>query len=275
MFRRGIFWIFLLTYSPLFAADINGDGFDTILLPLAFSSTAADVPGAYGTAWSGDAWIHNGSTRDVRLYECSTPCFPHRYAPDDFNRVGFPLGAHPQLGYMLYVDAQAAPHVTFSNRIFERTLRGQPRGVDVPAVREGNFFASQRAFLGVPVDEGVRAGLRVYDPWVHQHDALTARAAFPPPSPPLEGVSVEVRDQNARVLTTTILRPVVTYRENVADISRPGLAAIYDLAAALPQLRDAQTVHIRVTPIPNGAQYYAMVSITDNQTQTVSIITAQ
>lgn len=176
---------------------------------------------------------------------------------------------------MLNVPADEAKNLTFSNRIFETTQRTQPRGIDIPVVREGNFFAGPQTFLGVPAGAGVRASIRVYDPWIHIFDPLFFIPPTFRPGPMLEGVEVRVMD-GLETLGSVILRPAVFNRTiRPVDFHKPGFAAIYDLATIAPGVADRVNVHIRVRPIPAGAQYYAMVAVTDNETQTVSIITAQ
>lgn len=273
MFKLTLLAMLLLTSLPVRAADVNGDGVETILLPLAFMPHAPNVPGAHGTAWNGEVWLHNGSDTQIYLHHCNFDC-PQDFVPGHMGLVGLPLGERPELGHMFYLPARLAPHVTFANRMFERTLRGQPRGVDLPVVREGAFFNKERVFLGVPIDEDVRVAIRVYDPWVH-HLGGTAHPTAPP-SPRLEGVRIQLSSEaDQTILATAILRPTVQYKETLADISRPALDGIYDLGAVFPAIRNAGRMHIRVTPVPAGAEYYAMVSVTDNSSQTVSIITAQ
>lgn len=274
MVNRVLAVVLLLASLPLHGEDVNADGFETILLPLAFMPHAPDIHGAYGTAWNGEVWFHNGSDTHIDLYQCNFSC-PWEFRPGSMSLITLPLGERPELGHMFYIRSTLAPRVTFSNRMYERTLRGQPRGVNLPVVREGTFFNSERTFLGVPVDNGVRAAIRVYDPWVHHIGGPSDPAA--PPTPRLEGVRVELRGEfDETILGTAVLRPTLQYQKSPIDRTRPALDAIYDIAAKFPAVRTlVGRVHIRVTPLPAGAEYFAMVSVTDNSSQTVSIITAQ
>lgn len=258
----------LISVPPAGAADINGDDRETILLPLAFFEPAQEIPGAHGTVWSGQVWLENRNDEHVRLFDyCGLPCpswGPGQTMPL-YNPVTFP----PELGFVFRIRLDLARNMTFSNRIFERTLRSQPRGVDVPVVREGSFFDGPQTFLGIPAGTGVRTSLRVYDPWISFRSPRL-------PGPALEAVRVEVTDTDFNPLGTVTLRPVIHNPTNGSEDShKPGFAAVYDLAIAFPGILAHEYVHIRVTPIPAGAQYWGMVSVTDNETQTVSIITAQ
>lgn len=247
-----------------YSADVNSDGHETILLPLAFNE-GSQIPGAFGTVWTGQVWLENRNNVRVQLFECQPLCgdFPSGLA----STIGTSLWSRPELGFLLTIPIQQARNLTFSNRIFERTLRSQPRGIDIPVVREGDFFTSEQTFLGVPAGQGVRVSVRAYDPWINYPDAGR-------PGPALQGVSVEVRDKDQRVVGTTTLRPL-NPTIPVYDFHKPGFDVVNDLVGLFGAVAQLPYVHVRVRAVPAGAQFWAMVSITDNETQTVSIITAQ
>lgn len=252
----------------VFPADVNADAHETILFPFAFRPRTNEVPGAFGTIWSGHVWIENRSSEILSLYTfCSPGCIG--ISPGEARDIVEPLGTTPEAGYLFHIPVGQARQVTFSNRIFECTLRTQPRGVDIPVVREGNFFSTAQTFLGVPSGEGVRASVRVYDPWFH----FGSRR----PGAMLERIVIDVLDRDQRPLgsATLVLWPQIPATAHPAvGWHKPGFAAIYDLSAIAP-VGAHEFVYVRVTPQPTGAQYYAMVAVTDNATQAVSIITAQ
>lgn len=264
----------ILTVSvllPLTAAgaDINGDGGERILLPLAFvpdTEGGDPVPGAFGTIWTGEVWVESRNTVHVQWGNCNTfTCAPLQ--PLSITRLAAPIGLRPELGHVLEVNADQAQRLTFSNRMYERTMKSQPRGIDIPVVREGEFFSTPKMFLAVPTGVGVRVGIRLYDPWAFK--------PFLPAGPALESLTVEAVDELLNALGTTTVRTVVPVSETSTDLSRPGFVGLLDLAQLFPAINARPRIHLRVTPNPAGAQYWGMVSVTDNETQTVSIITAQ
>lgn len=262
---------FLMVHSVAVGADINGDGHETILLPFAFREHRDVLPGSFGTRWTGQVWLENRNDAEVPLFQYCMQLCPG-FGAHLTGRMGTdPLGINPaEQGLLLFIPIGLAGNLTFSNRIFETTLRAQPRGVDIPVVREGNFFTGTQTLIGVPGGPAVRISLRAYDPW----QAFTPPAL---PGPPLEQVHVVVLDEHQRMeLGTATLQPRVMHRTTVGqDWHKPGFDALYDLAAVIPAINDHQYVHVRLHPVPAGAQYWAMVAVTDNETQTVSIITAQ
>lgn len=265
----------LLGVVPTYGADTNGDNAETILFPFAFLDTDQEVPGAHGTVWSGEAWYENRNDEAVRVWaECyHHTCFGSSLVKGLGRQVFTPAPPDrridPLVGFRFLINLDEARNITFSSRIFERTLRAQPRGVDIPLVREGEFFAGPEIFLGVPAGAGVRTSLRIYDPWA----GLDMR-----PHPTLEKVIAEVRafSESGDMLGEIELRPtLVGATGGVDDWNRTGFAVIYDLAMMVPGILSQERIHISVRPVPDGAQYWGMVAVTDNETQTVSIITAQ
>jgi hypothetical protein len=266
----------MLAVIPIAAhpADVNGDRHEIILFPLAFRSDIHMVRGAFGTVWTGEVWVDNRNSTGVVL---SPPCEIPIVCPVEFikarraHMLTAPLGQpyRPEAGLLLYIPVEQAAGLTFSNRIFELTSRSQPRGVDLPVVREGEFFHGVKTFLAVPTGNDVRISLRIYDPWL-QH------VSFGIPAPtPLEAVRVQVVGPDESVVGSWLLTPQINPTGSIGDFLIPGFAAIYDLASVIPAVDSHPRIHLRVTPIPEDAQYWGMVSVTDNETQTVSIISAQ
>lgn len=237
---------------------------DLILLPLAFKSDVS-VRGANATMWTGSVFVHNASADPVPLRtECVNggflcepalpPGFTGEYArvPDD-----------PDGGLLLTVSSQYASAITFSNRILETSRHAQPQGFQVPVVHTKDFVTGETNLLALPT-VGVRTALRLYDPLgtgnAHQMTfAITA-------------VSDDGTALGTITLTTTF-RPVA----DSLDPYRPGFAAIYDVAAAMPSVVTVPRYHLRIKPLGANADdaYWAMGSVTDNDTQQVLLVTPQ
>ena len=107
-------------------------------------------------------------------------------------------------------------------------------------------------FIGISGSAANRVALRVYD---RTRTSVTARP-------------VDLIDIHGATIGSTTLR--LQYR----GVYEPGYAAIYDLAAAFPQLANVDRYVVRVTPLSPGLEYWAMVSVTDIDTQQVLLITA-
>jgi len=258
------------------ASDVTGDSREAILVPLSYGYTER-VAGAFGTSWGGEVVLHNRSNSSVNIDACEPAC--PGYSSGVISILGEPLGRKGDRGMVFYLPEDQARAVTFASRIFETTMRTQPRGIEIPVIREDDFYSTTQSFLHVPSDSGVRVALRVYDPWEKSMFA---------PSVTLDHVVVEVIAGDRLDLSPgqTVklgefsMTPTVNYAEFPGELagfvrSRPGLSLIGDLSTRIPSIYQYPAIHILVRPVPDGAHYWAMVSVSDNATQTVSIITAQ
>lgn len=249
------------------AEDTNHDGLERVLIPLGFYSSAQMQSGAFGSVFAGYTAVYNGNPFTIPVGSCM-PVSCAFYSPFSFDSIGR-LVTRPDLGIAIDYQVIASAKMTFSSRLFERSRRGQPRGIDLPVVREGHFFDEAVGFPNVPFGPDVRVSLRVYDPW----------QGHPPASPMLEQLDVEYL---GGVLGDTLLaqstlhprQPFTDIHDRDYSLYYPSSDAIHDVRSFVPELQSQSLVHIRITPRPAGAQFYAMVSVTDNETQTVSIITS-
>ncbi|HET7712718.1 MAG TPA: hypothetical protein VFL80_12370, partial [Thermoanaerobaculia bacterium] len=93
--------------------------------------------------------------------------------------------------------------------------------------------------------------------------------AYAPRKEPRAAVRLDAFSVKSELLATATLSLSATDNPR-----QPGYAAIHDLAALFPQLRDVDRYDVRVTPLVEGMEYWAVVSVTDNDTQQVLLITA-
>ena len=253
--------MFVISSTCAYAGDTNHDGYETILFPIAFPGTSSDtVPGLLGTQWQGEIWVHNASAATVfsqptapcQFEQCVGPVSPQftgRFIPGIWPGGGRPLLISPL--------ARDAASLTFSNRIFEVTRHAQPQGFQVPVVREGDFLNGPSDYLGIPGGAGVRTTLRIYDPRR------------------VSGTSVQVQlidDKNTIVRGTVV---TTTFSDGTPfDVVQPGYASI-DVGAVFPEVQSLPRYQLRLIPSRPGDEYWAMASVTDNDTQQVLIITPQ
>lgn len=245
--------------------DTNGDGFASMLVPIAFSNTQI-LTGAYGTRWTNEIWFANNSSTDIQGLQPTNICAP-------ICLTEFPAGAIGRItsvesnkhnGAMLHVPVEVGKQFQISTRLLELSRNSQPTGVEIPVVHEPDFFRGERWLLGVPSGNEVRVALRVYDP-----RALIGTA-----------VSVDFVAPDGAVIGTTILRPGDDPRLQTPDaITRPVLAptvaSSLNMISDFPVLQAHERFHLRLRPLQEGREYWAMVSVTHNETQHVLLITSQ
>lgn len=241
--------LLFLASVTAFAQDVNGDGAVTYLIPI---SVATATPGAHGTLWQSQLWIHNYSTLPIFITNCgsvSPGCGgadPHPPLSTEQATVGETASSNAARVFELPVDIG----VGLSSRLFELSRHTQPAGVEMPVVTEVEFLSRSTLFLAVPRSAAERVALRIYDPDVR-----------------VDNVSVRVdiiANQNPVRTTTVIL--------SKRSQSEPGYALVSDVLSELPE---DQRYDIRVTPLVSGIRYWALVSVTDNETQQVLLISPQ
>lgn len=77
-------------------------------------------------------------------------------------------------------------------------------------------------------------------------------------------------DESGVELGTTIV-PLRTTNSPV----EPGYAAIYDLTSVFPQLTTVDRYDAIVSPASPGTEFWALASVTDNETQQVLLVQAE
>jgi hypothetical protein len=244
-----------LTLASARAQDVNGDGLVTYLVPI---NAPQPVAGMYGTVWQTELWVYNGSSVPIALRGCGniidgTPCNPATHNPG-VTEQAFGRETSSTTGpVLLNVSSNLAASLGFSSRLFEVSRHTQPAGVYMPVIREDRFFSTGSRFVGIPGSLTSRVALRLYDP--RRRSGSTVR--------------LEVITSDGTALVDTVL-PLLY--NDIPD--EPGYATISDIAASFPQLAGTQRFDIRITPLTPGMEYWALVSVTDRDTQQVLLITA-
>jgi hypothetical protein len=237
---------------PVAAQDVNVDGAVTYLIPI---SVPRPSPGAFGTLWQTELWLYNGEESPMRLGACgdvSPPCGGQPlHAPGATEQADY--GETFSTNGALVFDLPVGARIVLSSRLFELSRHAQPAGVEMPIVREDQFFTGASRFIGVPGSLGYRVALRVYN----------ARRNAPPSAVRVEFLASDT--EPVANLTMTI--------SGSTGPSEPGYGAIYDLRSAVPGLAAKQRYDLRLTPLTAGLTYWALVSVTDQDTQQVLLIT--
>ena len=194
-------------------------------------------------------WVHNGSDRYAGIFPVTMP--GAQFPPNSTTEL--PLfkqlpGSPP--GAFIYVSADAAPAVEFSIRVRDLSQNAASAGVEIPVVRQSQFLERTFSLLNVPVRGDRRTLLRVYG---------AADAAD--------------RDVVVRVYEPVFWKIVSESYVRVRNIGFVDYIPAYgelDLASLAVGPLDHARVEIEPAP---GTRVWAFVSVTDNRTQNVTVIT--
>lgn len=262
------------------------DRYERVLLPMVTESPRV---GSGGSIWKTELAILNGATRplafvvrpcswangggcnqesDVRVESLaargllrSLPSVEEAGQPFD------PPYDVPIEGRFVYLDRETAGDVAFSLRLRELS-REHGSGVDIPVIREREMFRSRLALLGVPLDPGSRAHLRIY---ADSFAGFTIRITD-------SDTDADADAENEIPHSVDIPIHAVRTRWGVHFQQQPGYAEIANLREHVRQLfsRDPSSVMIEVLDDGKGigrSSFWAFVSVTDNTTQEVMLVT--
>ncbi len=174
-------------------------------------------------------------------------------------------------GALLLVERQFAPQVAVHLRVQDVSRQAQTWGTEIPAVREGQLFTTPFDLLDVPLAAGFRQTLRIYDV-----DALPRASAvirFYRIDP---AVTYPNQPTNPQPAPDTLLAEKVITLQTEQRPESPtfdlGYAEVSDFAA-IPELQGADRVRIQIIPATQSLRLWALVSVTNNETQHVTVIT--
>lgn len=240
------------------AFTFQGDpttSFDPILFPL-FLAPAA---GAFGSEFHTTVRLASKTASPVLVYGIS------RNGPLDDPPSGpfdpyFVSGAEsqpplrqPSGGRVLYVPRGSGKSLAASTRVMDVTKQASSFGVEVPVVRLDDFDEARLVFLGVPADTRFRCMLRLY--------------------------SLKRGDVLLNVIVNGTLHQVVLKRRDDQDLFEPAYLEFTDFPS-LGQLPAGQTTFRVIVDTPRGPEgvvipgtlIWGMVSVTNNETQQITVI---
>jgi len=254
----------------------TGDAFERLLFPL----VVEDHPGAYGTVWTTEATVRNESDAPLEIFtseclfrcpfaECIvTICLPFQATPPH-GRFTESLLGRGEIGSvsnpatLLYVPATASANVVASLRLIEETRRANDFGIEIPVVRESGLFTTVLWLPDVPMPAGSRTHLRIYG--VESPDG---------------GARLRVRAYPGEQSSATLDVIVDLSSSNVPPTPGPGdyrpMQPSYLLMILPPELTtNALPLRVRIDPVTPGLKFWAMASVTSNDTQHVTLVTPQ
>jgi len=233
--------------------------YEAILIPLVFAGA-----GAFGSSWTTDLWVHNQNPYDVTQFNgpfivrfCIVgPCL-QPIAANQTLKLGFASSSPFPHGRIMYVPRQAAAGLQFGLRVRDLTRQADSHGVEIPVLRERDLRGASFSLLDVPGDAQYRSRLRVYS-LDAPTGAVTVRVVSMAKSPDVEVARLTL------FMDAPAAGDIPAYGEIDLDpiISGAAEPGPYRVQIDLPFL----------TPSPS---YWAFVSITNNQTQNVTIVTPQ
>lgn len=244
----------------------DDDAYEAVLVPTYIDGV---LPGVGGSQWRTAFWLRNGNAAPIELapWPCDSEVCTAGFPPVQAVAPGRSLRSLPpptepadgNPGRLVYVARNGAANVSFSLRFADVSRAPLDAGVELPIIREKELLDATSQLFNVPLGPSFRVLLRVYE---INYSASRFRVTVYPQSetdePPVH--SLELTATSSREGT---FRPKPSYVQ--FDITR-----LLDEAKAWPE-----TARIEITPLTPGSNYWAFVSLTNNETQTVTLVTPQ
>lgn len=241
-------------------------GYEMLLLPV---YTDGKVSGQKGSEWETTLWLHNAGDADVQLapWVCEPPgsgcpaVFPlTKILKAHESLRGLPAFFRPPTanpGRLLYVTRDSA--IAANLRLADTSRRGTDGGTEIPVVRERSLRTGSVNLLNVPLAANSRILVRIYD-------TALARASF------RVTVFAQTEGKPEAKLSEQTLDATTSetgdFRLQPAYAQLAGLESVLDLPVILPD-----ALRIEIAPLTPGSAFWAFASVTNNDTQHVTLVT--
>jgi hypothetical protein len=234
------------------------DELERILVPV-----AASGPGPNAARFETEILVTNagdetvpvsGDATDERSLQSPPP--PRFVEPQTtYALTDLLFGAAAHTGAFIYVPARLARDVITKVRVHDTSRDAAAYGVEIPVVSDLDFAATVR-LAGIPTDARFRSTLRVY--------AYDSRNFGP--------VTLRVRDAADGTLLATV--PMALNAPVGEEYLFPASAQI-SLDPIIAPLRSHPRLRIDIADSDAVRPIWAFVSITNNQTQEITLVTPQ
>lgn len=249
--------------------------YDRILIPLL---TRNPVPGALGSLWKTEFQLVNRS--DIVLEPgvdffyleprcdtsaCRSGIVPAKMQTPQFARPRTDV-EHPPVA-IFYVRRELAPYLSFTLRVRDLSRQSESWGTDVPVVRDREL-RTVVTLVDIPLQPKFRQMLRVYMP-DYVGCCYSKLELFSQDGTLLLSRLVELRRPDGSIGG---LVPAPYLREGSREFPLQPAYTQIDLRS-IPELENQSSVWLTVTSMWPPSRVWAMVSVTNDETQQVTLVT--
>jgi len=238
---------------------VTNDDYERVLIPILINDF---VPGANGSKWTTEVWAWNAGSEflDVFgnfpvLFQPAPPTPPPLHLVPNLSQR---IRALPRIeggGALLRIPAWPGRSLSFNARVADVSRQASSWGTEMPMVRE-NAFAGTQYLLNVPGDQRFRVMLRIYT---------------------LDGAArVHVRGEVLSALIPVIDPPIAGPLVDVTlDVPAPAAGSFFPGYVQLPIGPFGVPLQMTISSENPAQKIWAFASVTNNETQHVTLITPQ
>lgn len=223
------------------------------------------VPGALGSAWLTEVGLANLGDTALTVYglqPCTTEGCPSsvQLAAHSTGWAGLIGGQCSSQGMLLAVDAPRASDLALTERTHDTSRDAKAWGVMVPVIRDDQMPPLRFSLVDVPMDARFRVMLRIYD-----IDPAT------PPSVRVRAYAENYPDGGGHADTL-----LTEFTPTFASNGQPFCVASAEILVSNdPLINSASRVRFELESLDGRRDYWAFASVTNNETQEVSVIAPQ
>lgn len=264
---------FLVILALLSAPSLRAQvvDYERILFPIMSKPTQ----GAFGSLFVTNLRVLNASSSRVevsplfygppcQLPTCAFPSLPPNEVMDPRVEGIAEPGTPP--GLIGYVAKSDSSKISFTLRIQDTSRQALTWGTEVPVIRENEFLTARSHLLNIPLDVRFRQAVRFYDPDGMAGAQILVRAYS-------KNAALSGPDVPAGEITLSFQGPSCS--GGCVFNEKPAYAQLTSLVDTFPLLRGSEYVRLDVVPLTVGLRYWVFASITNNETQHITVITPQ
>lgn len=230
------------------------------------------IPGVNGSSWVTDLWVSNSggttATVDGLFWDCFLPqCGAAPVEPGVTFHTGLRAIGGLQ-GGLLYLDPATSGNVGFSLRFRDLSRQATTAGTELPLPRESAFRSGKFSLVDVPVTDGFRQTLRIYE-----LDGTPREASVRVRVYRLDPAHTQPYDDPDELLGELVL-PLQFHPVTGTLPEHPGYAQVAELSTLAP-LGGAEHLRLEIEPVTAGLKLWAFVTVIHNETQHATVITPQ
>jgi hypothetical protein len=253
------------TISIQAATHSDAPAWETRLIPV----YVQNVPGAHGSLWHTELWIHNGLDRPLSFETdvlqvnvfCVGPVCPQPdpIPPGESRRILLDTFGRPRPHRLLHVRREIADDVTFSLRILDRSRLLESWGAGIPTPAEEQWVSGTVRLLDIPMTSGYRQSLRIYTRVREDHRC--------------ESLTIRLFDlESGDTLGTTRATLLDGFDNCVSSFYVPNSVELHNLRSLIASGTDVERIGIELVPDDSTLAYWGFVSVTNDATQHVTVI---
>ncbi len=242
--------LFLVSIAAVICAVSPANAqFTQVLVPIVTANTG----GAFDSVWTSEAAVFNNSAGRVVInldYRCSQLCTSGFIIEPSSGGI-LPIVPESAPAALIRVPVESVDSVEFALRVRDVSRQSDSWGTEVPVVWEDRAFRHPFDLLNVPLQPRFRQMLRIYD--FEDRTGGTVRVQY----------YDMTTGQLLKDSLVALLAPIGFFTPAYLQV---------DLFSQLGDLANVDRLRVRISPTNDTQRLWAMISVTNNVTQEVTMV---